>query len=196
MIRRILYGLDRPPRGIAWDHPRVPSVLLGPGPLRLNTHPVPPAFIPAGIECANRHAALREWLETACGDYAAARVRFVHQYLAFIDAELQNGRAGLNLFEGLYTVEDWTWSALRPLPRAWIDVPGGPVTADFAFWTGTQVIAIQLAKASYSDILREAGVLVLESPGALDAVLPASFRNTWQSEALPSSPFRRAISPP
>ena len=193
--RRVLYGLDRPPRGVAWDHPRVPSVLLGPQKLRLNTHPVPPAFLPAGIERATRREAVREWLELACGDYAVARVRFVAAYLAFVEAELQRGRAALQarLFDGLYHVEDWAWSALRPLPRAWIDLPGGPAMADFMFWDGAQLVAIQLGAGPNASALREAGALVLPAPGDLDQVLPDSFRQPWRSEALPSSPFRRSI---
>ena len=195
---RILYGLDRLPRGAAWDHPRVPSVLTGPEPLRLNTHPVPAAFLLAGIERANRQDAVREWLEMACGDYAVARVRFMATYLAFIEAEIQHSRAELErrLFGGLYRVEDWTWSALRPLPRAWIDLPGGPAMMDVAFWDAERLIAIQLDDTPRCEALREAGVLVLKAHTDLGQVLPDSFRKTWRGQCLPSSPFRRPISAP
>ena len=195
---RVLYGVDRPPRGVAWDHPRVPSVLLGPQPLRLNTHPVPAAFLTAGIERADRRQAVREWLELGCGDYAVARVRFVTAYLAFVEVEIQRGLTELEtrLFDGLYHAADWAWSALRPLPRAWILLPSGPAMADFAFWDGQQLFAVQLGASPHSEALREAGAVVLQTPADPDQVLPDSFRKTWRGEGLPSSPFRRAITGP
>lgn len=154
--------------------------------MRLNSHPVPAAFLPAGIERAGRRAAVQEWLELACGDYALARVRFVAAYLAFAEDDLLRFGAELDLFKGLYTAEDWLWSALRPLPRAWIDLPDGPVMMDFAFWDGTQLFAVQLAPPVLT--LRDAGIVVIQPPD-----YPSSFGTPWRSDRLPSSPFRRPI---
>ena len=127
LARRILYGLDRPPRGVAWDHPRVPSVVLDEAPLRLNSFAVPPAILAGGTERASRLAAVQAWLAQACGDYARARVQFVSAYLAFARAAPTGPEmdARIARFSGLFAAEDWTWSALRPLPRAWIEGPSG-----------------------------------------------------------------------
>ncbi len=190
---RVLFGLDRPPRGVAWDHPRVPSVVLGPKPLRLNSHPVPAAFLPAGIRREDRRAAVREWLETACGDYAVARVRFIAAYLAFIEDDLERSCIELaaRTFDALYQIEDWTWSALRPLPRAWIELATGAAAMDFAFWDGTRLYAVQLSSNPQAHLLEAAGIVTI---GASD--FPTSFRTMWRTEPLPASPFRRPIPPP
>ena len=138
---RVLYGLERLPRSLSLDDPRLPGVELGAAPLRLNTDPVPAAVLAeAGEGHAARLAAMEAWLQSFCGDYAAAPRRFIADYLAFIAGELDRHRdalaAGLARFDGLYAVEDWTWSALRPLPRAWL----GGVRLAMAFWDGREII--------------------------------------------------------
>jgi hypothetical protein len=167
---RVLYGLERLPRSLSLDDPRLPAVELGAGPLRLNTDPVPPAVLAeAGEGHAARFAAMTAWLQSFCGDYATAQRRFIVDYLAFIAAELDENRdalqAGLARYDGLYAVEDWAWSALRPLPRAWL----GGARLDMAFWDGSELIGIDPANRR----------------------LPDSFRAFWAGEVLPRSPFRR-----
>ncbi len=167
---RVLYGLERLPRSLSADDPRLPCVELGAAPLRLNSHEVPAAVLAeAGEGHSARVAAMTSWLQSLCGDYAAASRRFVAEYMAFIAAELDRRRdalaAGLARYDGLYAVEDWTWSALRPLPRAWI----GRERIAMAFWDGQAVVAVDPA----------------------NPVLSGIFREFWEAEVLPRSPFRR-----
>ena len=100
----------------------------------------------------------------------------------------------LRRYDGLYTPEDWLWSALRPLPRAWLPGDGGMVAVDFAFWDGTQAIAIDLTGGQSA-----AGVTTYRitpdmlATDQLLAALPDAFQLFWNDETLPRSPFRRAI---
>ena len=68
-MARILFGLDRLPRTMDADDPRLPGVPAEGGVLRLNTVPLPAAAM-AGVagDHAARLAALRRWLEGQCGD--------------------------------------------------------------------------------------------------------------------------------
>jgi hypothetical protein len=122
--------------------------------------------------------AVRSWLLAGCGDYNAALRRGVTQYLDAIETHVaQHGdalTADLMQFDGLYRMQDWCWSALRPLPRAWWQQNGSWAHADLAFWNGTAVIAMQ--------------------PGEFETgTLPIPFQRFWTGETLPVSPFRRAF---
>lgn len=173
---RVLYGLERVPRSV--DASRLPGVELGAAPLRLNSEPVPPVVLAgAAPGHAGRMAAARAWLHAACGDYAGARRRWVDAYLAWAEAAVADV-AGLERFRGVYAAEDWVWSALRPLPRAWL--PGSAGFVDFALWDGATVTAVCLAA----------------TPGGLDGVhvVGAAWRpdgSFWRGETVPRSPFRR-----
>jgi hypothetical protein len=186
----IPYGIDRLPRD-----PRLRSVEVGDAPLRLNSEPMPAdAMPPAAGDDAARVAAAREWLESQCGDYAPLRRQFVGAYFRWIAAQIDEHRTALlerlKRYDGLYTPEDFFWSALRPLPRGWVPVADRWLPADMVFWDGARVIAVEVA-ARESDrqrTLQQAGIVScrLES-------LPETFRRPWGSETLPSSPFRRPI---
>lgn len=174
---RMLYGLERLPGTLAADDPRLPSVSLGPSPLRLHSVPLPAeAWESGGVDHAARMAAVRTWLLASCGDYNQVLRRGVTQYLDAIAAHAADHRedltAALARFHGLYRPEDWCWSALRPLPRAWWRRDGVWQRADLAFWNGDAVIAMRA-----SDF--DAGVL------------PPALQHFWAGEILPVSPFRR-----
>jgi hypothetical protein len=206
-LNRIPFGLDRLPRSISIDDPRLPTAPVGPSPLRLNTEPLPQDVMPeATTHHAARIAAAIDWLVSLCGDYAPARRRFVTIYLAFLAAQLDTHRATLDAelarYDGLYAVDDWLWSAPRPLPRAWLDGPDGLIPAEIAFWDGTQPFAIELsARNTPREVaLRTAGLSVLRiapdaltDPAALGILLPAPFHGFWRDQTLPASPFRRPI---
>ena len=147
-----------------------------------------------------------EWLASQCGDYAPLRRRFITTYFAFVAAEVDAHRADLAAdlarFDGLYTADDWLWSALRPLPRAWLAGPNGPLLAEIAFWDGAQPLAIELSarETPRQTALSQAGFPVLRvgpdvlaDPVALGPLLPAQFRGFWRGQTLPASPFRRPI---
>jgi hypothetical protein len=176
---RILHGLDRLPGSIAADDPRLPSTGVSTAPLRLNSQPLPADAWPADeIGHATRMAAMRAWLLAGCGDYNGALRRCVTRYLDAIETHVARHRdglaSGLARFQGLYTADDWCWSALRPLPRAWWLQDGAWMRADLAFWDGNSVIAM----------------------GARDfdtGELPVPFQKFWIGETLPISPFRRAF---
>lgn len=207
IFNRIPFGLDRLPQSIGLDDPRLPAAPAGPDPLRLNTEPLPPAAMPdaAGDHTAHVAAAIN-WLTSLCGDYAPLRRRFITTYFAFLAAQLDTHRATLAAdlarYDGLYTPDDFLWSALRPLPRAWLPGPTGPVPAEIAFWDGTHPLAIELSARDTprQAALRAAGLPVLRitpdtlaDPQALGALLPPPFHGFWRGKTLPASPFRRKI---
>ena len=203
----IPFGLDRLPRSIGSDDARLPTAYTGVDPLRLNTEPLPPAAMPeaAGDHAARVGAAI-DWLVSLCGDYAPLRRRFITTYFAFLATQLDSHRtalaAGLLRYDGLYAPDDWLWSALRPLPRAWLTVPSGPIPAEIAFWDGAQILAIELSvrDTPRQAALRAAGLSVLRmppdalaDPAALGALLPSPFHGFWRGQILPASPFRRPV---
>ena len=148
-------------------------------PLRLNSEPLPPDAWDAGaVDHVSRMAAVRTWLLAGCGDYNEPLRRGVGHYLDAIAAHVEQHRqelaADLARFHGLYQVEDWCWSALRPLPRAWWRQNDTWVRADLAFWTGDAIIAIRAREFDIGE-------------------LPAEFQRFWNGEILPVSPFRREL---
>ena len=176
---RLLYGLDRLPSTLAADDARLPGVDLGATPLRLNSLPLPAAAWGSGApDHAVRMVAMRSWLLAGCGDYNGTLRRAVSHYLDAVAAHVAHHRdtlaAGLAPFHGLYRVEDWCWSALRPLPRAWWQRDGAWQHADLAFWNGNAVIAMRPQDFGSGD-------------------LPVAFQRFWQDQALPVSPFRRTF---
>ena len=215
-MARILFGLDRLPRSLAADDPRLPGVPAAGGLLRLNTEPLPAAALPAAAlpaavlagapgDHAARLAALLRWLEGLCGDYAAARRRFVAAYVALLAASIAARRAelaaGLARFDGLYAPEDWIWSAPRPLPRAWLPGPDGPVFAEMAFRLADGPLALVLAEPAREAALVAAGVRVRRvgtdvlaaGPAALAAALGEGFWRFEAGEKLPMGAFRRGV---
>jgi hypothetical protein len=201
---RIPHGLDRLPRSIALDDQRLRCAEVGGNPLRLNSEPVPADAMPLAIgDHAARVTAAQEWLEGLCGDYAPLRRQFIAAYFRCIAAQIGAHREELaervKPYDGLYAPEDYLWSALRPLPRGWVPVGEALLPADMVFWDGARAIAIELAtrETEKQKVLAAAGVSVCRiEPGIFDRlgeVLPSSFLRFWQGQALPSSPFRRAI---
>jgi hypothetical protein len=176
---RILHGLDRLPTTLADDDARLPAIDLDAAPLRLNSLPLPVAAWGAGeADHAARMLAMRSWLLASCGDYNVALRRGVTGYLDAIAAHVTHHRddlaTSLTRFHGLYQVDDWCWSALRPFPRAWWRQDGTWVHADLAFWTGDTVITMP--------------------PRDFDTgKLPVPFQHFWTGETLPVSPFRRIL---
>jgi hypothetical protein len=201
MTERIPFGLDRLPRTLRPDDPRLPGVTVGAEPLRLNSEPLPAdAMAAADADHAARVATMRHYLHGLCGDYAAQRLRFVDCYLDCMAAHLAAHRnelaRGLQRYDGLYAPEDWLWSAPRPLPRAWLPSPTGMVLADIAFWDGAQAIAIELGSkpaVPHPTTLPIPPALLTGDPQALLAALPDGFSCFWRGQTLPRSPFRRPI---
>jgi hypothetical protein len=201
---RIPYGLDRLPRTLRLDDPRLPAVLVGDVPLRLNTEALPPAAMPDVMgDHAARVAAMTVWLQGLCGDYAPLRQRFIAAYIACVAAEVAACRAvlaeELRGYDSLYAPEDFLWSAPRPLPRAWLPAGNERVFAEIGFWDGEKSLAIELSarETPRQAALQRAGIRVVRlEPAALDDLperLPELVRGFWRGERLPMSPFRRPV---
>jgi hypothetical protein len=175
---RMLFGLDRLPSTLAADDARLPAVDVDATPLRLNSLPLPIEAWPDGDDHAARMAALRTWLLASCGDYNEPLRRAVTHYLDAIEAHIAHHHdalaSGLARFHGLYQPEDWCWSALRPLPRAWWRHDDNWARADLAFWDGRAVIAMAARDFATGQ-------------------LPAQFQQFWHGETLPVSPFRKTF---
>jgi hypothetical protein len=204
------------PYGSGEYTPGLPSIALSLGqPLRLNNSRYDVDELPEKARSgtvAERLAFLRDYHEELCGLYAKRPRQFVALYFRFIDmivaAEqpvLEKKAAG---FGGLFAWQDYAFSALRPLPQAHLHIGDARLRADFAFWTGKQIIAIDIAGdtrgpgwAERCRRLTDAGVRTIEMPvsvfvgndaRALHDLLPPEFSTFWRSEAMPSSPFKAA----
>ncbi len=176
---RIPYGLDRLPRSIALDDPRLRCAEVGREPLRLNSEPVPADAMPLAIgDHAARVTAAQEWLEGLCGDYAPLRRQFIAAYFRCIAAQIEAHRDELaervKPYDGLYTPEDFLWSAPRPLPRGWVPVGDALLPADVVFWDGARAIAIELSarETEKQKALAAAGVSVCR-------IEPGTLRSAW-----------------
>ena len=205
---RIPFGLDRLPRTLALDDPRLRCAVVGDEKLRLNSEPVPADAMPLAIgDHAARVVAATEWLASLCGDYAPLRRQFIGCYFGFIASHLNAHRAELaervKPYDGLYAPEDFLWSALRPLPRGWMPVQDQLLPADMVFWDGAQAVAIEVSaretekqkalQASGVGVCRIEPSVLADDPIILGQRLPESFQRFWDGQTLPSSPFRRAI---
>ena len=201
---RLLFGMDRLPRSMASDDPRLPGCTLTAARLRLNTEALPPDVVAAGQGGhAARLAAAEAWLAASCGPYVPLQRRFVGFWFRFAAAHVAAHRATLEArlarFAGLYAPEDLLWSALRPLPRALIPVEGGVAPVDAAFWDGTRLVALLLGDTP--DIVAEgitlcrlsAAELESDAESVVAARLPAGFLRFWEGETLPVTPFRRPL---
>jgi hypothetical protein len=189
----------------------VPSVSIGRAqrtPLRLWHGPYPfaePPDLNRLKGTAERLAFIKEHLKSLCGLWARPPLDFLEAYFRWIDAALEAGRAELEAKGGgLFQPRDWSFAAFRPLPLAHLPVAAGrSVRADFAFWTGDRLAAIELIGESTPrrqrreelGALRQAGIELVEIPhaalagGELGALLPQSFARFWDGVELPKSPF-------
>ena len=177
---------------------------VGRDPLRLNSEPVPADAMPLAIgDHAARVTAAQEWLVGLCGDYAPLRRQFIAAYFRCIAAQIEAHRDELaervKPYDGLYAPEDFLWSAPRPLPRGWVPVGDALLPADMVFWDGARAVAIELSarETAKQNVLAAAGVSLCRiEPVTFDRlgdVLAPCFLHFWRDQALPSSPFRRAI---
>jgi hypothetical protein len=124
-------------------------------------------------------------------------------------------------YQGLYDYRDWLFSAPKPLPRAHLYAPpqdaapaGGPadfVRVDFAFWLGDRLVAAQSAGSALTpkkareqaDRLRLAGIEVVpldardlaggKARDFFTRLLGPSGLAFWESDVLPTGPFRTAL---
>ncbi|MEX2451529.1 MAG: hypothetical protein WD407_11790 [Rhodospirillales bacterium] len=164
---------------------------------------------------------LEEHFLGLCGTWAKYQQLFVTRYFDFIRARVEEEKEPLSAriasFGDLYEYRDWAFSALRPFPQAYLHapkVPGGEalptagdfVAVDIAFWTGREIVVIDLGNPETADPfqrrrmerIRDAGIAVTSiAPAVLDGgdmmhlrdALPVSFSNFWEGELAPARPF-------
>jgi hypothetical protein len=210
------YGVEDWTQGGANAAPTVEIGRAQGAPLRLNTmpwqFPTPPDLLRLATT-AERLDFLRVHLQSLCGLWDRLPRLFLERYFGAIDATIDaNGPelvAALGASAGLFAPRDWSFSALCPLPRAHLPLDGSNagarVRVDFAFWTGSGLIAVELsgtatmsrARRAAVDVLKDNRVEWIEIAGeALErrdmrALAPLLDR-FWRGERLPSSPFRPA----
>jgi hypothetical protein len=166
---------------------------------------------------------IREYLKGLCRPWDNLSTQFLDAYFGFLSDLLDEHRdalaARLERYAGLYDYRHWFFSAPKPLPRAHLHAPleGSAVKAtsdfarvDFAFWLGDRLVAAQSSQGfltpkkakEQTDRLRLAGIeVILFGPADLAGGKAREFFTRllgsslafWESEALPSGPFRPAL---
>ncbi len=157
---------------------------------------------------------LRVHLRRHCSLWDRGQKLFLDRYFEFIALRVERQsdelKAKIAEFGSLYRYQDWVFSALRPLPQAWLNTtageydPAAMTGVDFAFWTGDKIVAVEITGTETAgprvleqrERLRKNGVTVLEIPQSTlvrDEVfaetLPEPFHNFWQGQTLPLGPF-------
>ena len=183
-------------------------------PLRLSDGPYPFPEPPDLIRIAGtaeRLELLCEHLQSLCGLWDRPARLFLDAYFRFIDRSITEGAAELAALGaksgGLFAPADWSFTALRPLPQAQLlaDSPA-PVRADFAFWTGDGLVAVELqagasprrqrqdelarlATAGIAVITVAAAELQRDAERLLASLFPPTLQKFWRGVTLPASPF-------
>lgn len=193
-------------------------------PQPLRCHQMPAEFSPppppeAMRDTASKLAFMKDHLQSLCGIWDGPPKAFIDSYFAAVQREMSANSDELGKLvgdlTGLAVADDFVFSAPLPLPRAHLhlaprsDAPvvrsEDVVRVDFAFWTGTRLLAVDLdTGATMTPKERRAwqriadyGIDTLRvRPGELaDATAPADilgedFARFWQHDALPRTPFR------
>lgn len=204
----IVYGAAAVPS--ATDATSLRHVVVEPGgkPLRLNSGVLKLDAAALDADDEDLFSVIGEHLRSLCDPWSRGAHTFLSGYWQWVVRRIEQDRAEiedrLRPYGRLFAPEDYRFSAWLPLPRAHIAVPragaeDGLVACDFAFWTGTQAIAIDLGTATRSagrqrdlDLLRAAGARVVQVPAAAGespgehGTLPVEAVDFWQQEALPA----------
>lgn len=177
----------------------------------------PPAFLADVGDTESKLARLKSDVSRDMDVFGKNPRRLLDRYFNFIEARL--GAEGATLerllqpLGGLFCVDDWAYSALRPLPNAAVfDAAegGAPLPVmhhDLVFWTGRTVLAVRVRgggttssrDAEACDRLMELGVRIVAIPASNlasgidcfpESEFPPQFRSFWQDAPYPCSPFR------
>jgi hypothetical protein len=177
----------------------------------------PPSFLADLPDTARKLARLKADTSRDFDLFAKNPRRLLDIYFDFIAVRLAAEAPALELqlrpLGGLFRVEDWAFSALRPMPNAAVFDADDPEAAapillhDLAFWTGEAVLTIRLRgsgtpsprEAAACGRLQALGVQIVTIPVPELATgialfsperFPAAFRSFWQGAPYPCSPFR------
>ncbi|MEL0106511.1 MAG: hypothetical protein VW802_06150 [Rhodospirillaceae bacterium] len=156
-----------------------------------------------------------------CGTWSKMQRLFISRYFEFIvnrvEAERSHLSKSIEAFGNLYEYQDWAYSALRPLPQAYVFAPRGGsgeglpqaddfILTDIVFWTGKKVFVLDFSDPNATDPfqkrkfdrIKNAGIKILpmtadiledKSSSNFANSLPEVFQNFWQGELAPSRPF-------
>ena len=160
--------------------------------------------------------ALQNYSHALCDLWRKTQHVFVEAYFDFIRLSLEKEQVSLTKdlapYDGIYTYKDWSFSALRPLPRAHLATTTKTfIPIDFIFWTGKTLIAVDIvdfqtqtrARQAELEALNKNGVVIISAESAkltrdrsayLALILPKPFHLFWYNEVLPQSPFKPEIS--
>jgi len=192
-----------------------------PGPLRCHQMPAefsPPPPAEAMRDTAGKLAFMKHYLQSLCGVWQGPPKTFIDNYFAAAGRALAAQQDALasqvSGLAGLAGVDDFIFSAPLPLPRAHLhlapraDAPTvkteDVVCVDFAFWTGTRLLAVAMETgATQTPKQRRAwerigayGIDTLRlAPGSLaqaslSDVLGEDFARFWDDDPIPRTPFR------
>lgn len=189
-----------------------PALRLHHGPYDFRASPDPGTL----SDAYTRLTVLQNYSHTLCDLWRKTQHVFVESYFDFIRHSLDKEQVDLTEdlapYNGLYTYKDWSFSALRPLPRAHLATETKNfIPMDFIFWTGKTLIAIDIVDFQTSTKARRAelktlirnDVVIISVESAkltrdrdiyLKSILPTPFHQFWNDEVLPQSPFKPKIS--
>lgn len=125
-------------------------------PLRLNSEAFRIDPNNEAAQGASSQVLVRDHLKSFCRAWDRLSVSFIDGYFAYIARMLDLRRDEIETrmapFAGLYAVEDWAFSAPKPLPRAFLYAPREEhandwnaddfVQVNFAFWLGDRMVAV------------------------------------------------------
>ena len=137
--------------------------------------------------------------------WSKPQAAFLRRYFAHVrdrvQAEEETLRARLGALDSLFDYRAFMFAAPRPLPRAFVRADGDMIRCDCAFWTGTEVLAIEIEGRAAPDPRRHrellrlegAGVTVVRCPPGSEIAslgLPPVFERFADGVAIPSGPFK------
>ena len=189
-----------------------PTLRLHHGPYDFRASPGPGTL----SDAHTRLTVLQNYSHALCDLWRKTQHVFVEAYFDFIrhslDKEQIDLTEALAPYNGIYTYKDWSFSALRPLPRAHLPTETKTFIAmDFIFWTGKTLIAIDIIdfqtptkarRTELETLIRndiviisvESAKLIRDRDTYLKLIFPSPFHQFWDNEVLPQSPFKPKIS--
>ncbi len=193
-------------------------------PLRLNSEVFSVASNFNTPQGATPLIVLNDHLKSLCRTWDRLSLRFLDGYFAHITDMLGVHRemiaTKLVPFAGLYTAEDWVFSAPKPLPRAHLYAPRDEgaswvtedfVQVDFAFWLGDRMVAVlskpgtltparanervaRLEQAGVTTVHFTAKDIEIEPVALFDRIIGDLGALIEGAGVVPISPFRPRIS--
>jgi hypothetical protein len=192
-------------------------------PLRLNSEAFRVALNFNATQGVTPLTVISDHLKGLCRTWDRLSLRFLDGYFEHIANMLGVHRDAITTklapFAGLYAVEDWTFSAPKPLPRAHLYAPRNNsaawntddfVQVDFAFWLGERMVAVlskpetltparareRLARLAQTDVTTihfSAEDLVKEPTALFDRIIGDFGALIENAGIVPMSPFRPKI---